>query len=263
MRFKKITKSIICSALSLIMFSAILFPLRTYADAGGEIIVSAAGSLKDAFKEIGALFEKGHPGIKVLFNFGASGVLRRQIEGGAPVDILASASVDEITTLDAEGLIIKGTRFDFAENSIVLIAPAGFGLVQSFNDLKKTGVKRIAICNPETVPAGKYSKEALMHMGQWDSLNQKFVFAENVRQALDYAVRNEVDAAMVFQTDALNRNNLRVIKAPPETYGKAIYSAAAIRNSGHQQAASEFLSFLKSPEARTILKKYGFKMPGR
>jgi molybdate transport system substrate-binding protein len=252
-------KKIICVSLLLILC---LLPGLVCAESGKELIISAAASLKDVFQEIGNGFENSQRNVKVRFNFGASGILARQIEGGAPVDILASASVTEINALETEGLIVRGSRYDFAGNRIVLITPVSLKGIDSLPDLQKAGIRRIAIGSPKTVPAGKYSEEALVHEGLWESLKEKFIFTENVRQALDYVSRGEVDAAIVFYTDALVKlKNVRLIEIPADSYSKPIYCAAVIKNSSSTPTAKNFILYLKSPEAREILKKYGFTLP--
>ena len=127
-----------------------------------EIVVSAAISLKNAFTEIGVLYEKSHPGSKVSFNFGASGDLLRQIQGGAPVAVFASAAQKDMDTLEQAGLLIPGSRANFAGNSVVLVQPRqAIAKLAGFPDLAEYEVKKIAIGNPKTVPAGRYATEVL------------------------------------------------------------------------------------------------------
>ena len=200
-------------------------------------------------------------GTKVIFNFGASGMLQRQIEGGAPSDIFASASPKEMDSLESGGFLIKGTRSNFAGNSIVLIVPSQSGSrIRSFEDLRKKEVRRMAIGNPATVPAGKYSEEVLKTSLLWDALKDKIVLCENVRQVMDYTARNEVDAGMVFRTDAGNSKDINIIsEASEQSHKPVLYVIAAIRGSGHDRLAKEFISMLMSDEGRNILKKYGFR----
>ena len=138
-----------------------------------EITVSAAISLKNAFEEIGTLFESQNTGAKVVFNFGASGDLARQIEGGAPVDVFASAAQKDMDQIDTKGLIDGATRFNFVKNTIVLIQSAASTLeIKGFEDLLKPEIKMISIGNPQTVPAGKYAQEVLMHVQDMGRHNQ-------------------------------------------------------------------------------------------
>lgn len=229
--------------------------------AGSEITVSAALSLKAPFVEMARSFERRHPGTKVIFNFGASGILQKQIEGGAPADIFASASPKEMDLLESGGFLIKGTRSNFAGNSIVLIAPSQSRLqIRSFDDLVKKEIRRIAIGNPATVPAGKYAEEALKSSGMWEAVKDKIVLCEHVRQVMDYAVRNEADAGMVFLTDAINSEDIKIVsEAPEQSHKPVVYVIAAIKGARDEALVRDFISMLLSDEGRKILKKYGFR----
>jgi molybdate transport system substrate-binding protein len=228
--------------------------------AGSGITVSAALSLKAPFENMGRLFE-AKTGTKVTFNFGASGMLQRQIEGGAPSDIFASASPKEMDALESGGFLIKGTRSNFAGNGIVLIVPSQSRLrTKSLEDLRKKEVRRIAIGNPTTVPAGKYAEEVLKSSGLWETLKDKVVLCENVRQVMDYTARNEVDAGMVFRTDASAGKDVEIIsEASEQSHKPVLYIIAAIKGSGHDKLAKEFISMLLSDDGRKIMKKYGFR----
>ncbi|HEY2848075.1 MAG TPA: molybdate ABC transporter substrate-binding protein, partial [Pyrinomonadaceae bacterium] len=171
--------------------------------AGGGLIVSAAASLKDAFGEVAAIY-KQRTGQEVTFNFGASGTLEKQIETGADVDVFASAGKEQMDQLASKGLIDDTTRHDFAKNELVLIVPQDSKLrIATLDDLRGADVKRIAVGNPKTVPAGQYAKEVFGSMKVDDAFRQKLVLAEDVRQVLDYVIRGEVDAGLVYRTDAL------------------------------------------------------------
>jgi molybdate transport system substrate-binding protein len=227
-----------------------------------EITVSAALSLKAAFEEIGRLFEQSRPGTRVLFNFAASGVLQRQIESGAPVDVFASASAAEIDALERKGLLLPGTRKDLARNGMVLIKGAGQGpALTSFEDLAGPEIKRIAMGNPATVPAGKYSVEVLRHYHLYDTLRDRLVLCENVRQVLDYVARGEVDAGLVFLTDAKGRTHdvAIVAAAAPESHAPAIYQMAVTAGSRQQETAGAFVLFTSTAKARSALAKQGFR----
>ncbi|MBL8541505.1 MAG: molybdate ABC transporter substrate-binding protein, partial [Betaproteobacteria bacterium] len=166
---------------------ALLAPLYALAE---ELVVSAAASLTNAFKGIGASFEQTHPGVKVVFNFAASGPLLQQIAQGAPADIFASADQESMDKAQQQNLIVAATRTDFVANKLVLVTPADSALgVKSLADLTKPEVKRIAIGSPTSVPAGRYAKGALEAAKLWDTLTPKFVFADSVRQALAYVAR--------------------------------------------------------------------------
>lgn len=141
-------------------------------------------------------------GHKVAFIFGASGELERQIEAGAPASVFASAGQREMDQLQSKGLVESGTRVNFARNSLVIIVPSGSTLhVSPVEELAGPQIQRIALGDPQTVPAGVYARELLERVNLWTRLQSRLVFAENVRQVLDYVMRGEVDAGIVYATD--------------------------------------------------------------
>ncbi len=165
--------------------------------APSEITVAAAISLKDVFREIGQIYEL-RTGTKVNFNSSASGILQKQIEGGAPVDVFASAGEKQMNKLEAKGLIVQESRRDFGRNVLVLVAPIDSQLnILSFNDLDNPKLKRLAIADPKTVPARQYTQQLLANMKLWEKVQPQRILSENVRQALDYVVRGEVDTGIV------------------------------------------------------------------
>jgi molybdate transport system substrate-binding protein len=227
-----------------------------------EITVSAAISLKNAFEDLGKIFEEKHPWTKVRFNFGASGDLARQIEAGAPVDVFASAAQKDMDDIDQKGLITPGSRMNFAGNSVVLVKSGTSQIrIESFEDLRKPQVKKIVIGNPKSVPAGRYAEEVLKYLHLWEAIQDKLVFAEHVRQAVDYVVRNEVDAAMVYSTDAMIRpKEVRIItKAPEKSHQPIIYPIGVVKGSKNQSLAKEVITLVLSPQGKNLLNKYGFE----
>jgi molybdate transport system substrate-binding protein len=238
----------------------------TQAHTDSEIIVSAAISLKNAFEDIGRIFQERNPDAKLLLNFGASGDLARQIEAGAPVDVFASAAQKDMDDLDRKGLIIKGTRKDFAGNKVVLIISAKSAIhPTSFNDLRRGEIQKIAIGNPKTVPAGRYAEEVLRYFDLWEVIKDRLIFAENVRQVLDYVARGEVDAGMVYSTDALVRaKEVRVVaEAPEQSHAPVVYPIAVVMGSKKEVFAREFIAIVTSKEGEKILEKYGFRVLGQ
>jgi len=239
-----------------------LFSWSVFAAAPKEITVSAAASLKNAFEDIGKAFEAKNRGVKVYFNFGASGDLKRQIEGGAPVDVFASAAQREMDDLERQGGTVAGTRRNFAGNEIVLARPSAFTIqIKSFVDLTKQEMKRIAIGNPPSVPAGMYAEQVLKYFGVWETIKDKLVFGESVRQVLDYVARGEVDAGIVFSTDALVRSKdvVVVVKAPEGSHVAVVYPIAIVKNTKNEMLAKNFVDWVTSDNGRRILEKYGFK----
>jgi molybdate transport system substrate-binding protein len=234
----------------------------SFAQIAKEITVSAAISLQNAFEEIGRIFKGHHPEARLLFNFGASGDLARQIEAGAPVDVFASSAQKDMDDIDRKGLILSGSRTNFAGNGVVLIKPTLSSIrIESFEDLKKAEVKRIVIGNPKTVPAGRYAEEVLKSLKLRDGIMDKLVLVENVRQALDYVARNEVDAGMVYTTDAMIRSKeVRIVmKAPQGSHQPVVYPIGVVKGSKDESLARDFITFAVSGDGKDILKKYGFE----
>ncbi len=228
-----------------------------------QITVSAAASLTEAFTDMEKEFETENPDIDVVYNFGASGTLRTQIEGGAPIDVFASAAQDQMDMLASKGFIYNDTREDFVENSLVMIVPKGNALeLTGMQDLTKTEVEKISIGNPETVPAGKYAKEALTNAGLWDSVSGKMLMAENVKQALVYVERGEAEAGFVFSTDASSAENgsIEVITSVPVTT-PITYPIAVLSSTQHQEDSQLFIDFVTGEKGKSILEQYGFSIP--
>lgn len=224
-----------------------------------EVLVSAAVSLKDAFTELAQLHEQ-RTGIKIRFNFGASGALQKQIEAGAPVDVFASAGAKQMDELNAKALIVSASRRDFAGNVLVLIQPLDGASMSSFADLAKPEVKKIAMGNPKTVPAGQYTQQIFNRMKLLPGIQPKLIYAEDVRQVLDYVVRGEVDAGVVYSSDAqAGGSSVRIIaRAPDDTHDPILYPIAILRESKNAEAAQKFIELLVSPEGQSILAKHGF-----
>jgi molybdate transport system substrate-binding protein len=229
-----------------------------------ELTVSAAASLTDAFQKIGAEFEKRHPKVKIAYNFAASGALATQIELGAPVDVFASASDKDMDRLAGKHLLLPGTRKVFARNSLVVIVPKSSKLrVKKLADLKMDSIKRIATGNPETTPGGRYAMQALKAAGIADAIKDKLVYGADIRQARAYVVRNEVDAAIVFSTDAAIEGIRTACKIPDSLHEKITYPAAVLKASKDQSMAKDYLAFLQSRRGRAILASFGFQSPER
>ncbi len=226
-----------------------------------EIVVSAAASLTNAFDVVKKDFEAAHPGLKVVANYGASGALLKQMENGAPVDVFASADEQTMDQAAAKGLILPGTRRDFARNALVLVVPADSRLaLTGERDLAGSAVLRIALGNPDSVPAGRYARECLELAGLWDALRPKYIYGNNVRQVLDYVSRGEVDAAFVFSTDARQAGaRVRVVREVP-TKTPALYPVAVIAT-GQKTEAKAFVDFLLGLEGQRILQSFGFRKP--
>ncbi len=220
-----------------------------------DLTVSAAASLTQAFQEIGAQFEAQHPGTKLKFNFGASGALAQQIINGAPVDVFASADTDTM----AKAVVYAVDSKVFTSNRLVLVTPvqANLGLKQ-LTDLKKPEVKRFAMGVPASVPAGHYALGALEKAGLWTALKDKVISTQNVRQALDYVARGEVDAGFVYASDAqLMADKVKVAFTIP-TATPIQYPMAKVAASTQSETANKFIGFVMSAPGQAVLKKHGF-----
>ncbi|MET0208975.1 MAG: molybdate ABC transporter substrate-binding protein [Burkholderiaceae bacterium] len=227
-----------------------------------DVTVSAAASLTNAFKELAPAFEAQHPGTRLQLNFAASDSLLAQISKGAPVDVFASADQDTMDRAQQQKLLAEGTRRNFVSNALVVITPVEGGLaLKTLADLQRPTVKRIAIGKPEGVPAGRYAKSALEAATLWTAVEPKAVYAQNVRQALDYVARGEAEAGFVYATDALVlKDKVRTLFSVP-TETPISYPIAAIAGSPNAEGARQFLSFVLSPAGQTVLAKYGFQKP--
>jgi molybdate transport system substrate-binding protein len=225
-----------------------------------QLTVSAASSLTEAFKQITQQFQAANPGVTVRLNFAGSGQLMQQIIAGAPVDVLASADPDTLQRGINQGVLDAATRRDFARNSLVMVTP----LQEKFSTLQALAsaeVQRIAIGKPASVPAGRYAQQALQAAKVWDVVQPKLVFADNVRQALDYVARGEVQAALVYRTDAqLLPGKLR-IAAQLTGHAPIVYPAVAVKGSAQAALARRFIAYLFTPAAQQILQQQGFAAP--
>lgn len=228
----------------------------------GDLVVSAAASLTNAFKDVAQAYEKEHAGTKVILNFGASDVLLQQIVKGAPADVFASADQKAMDKAVEEKAVKPDTRIDFAANQVVLIVPTdGKANITALKDLTRDDIKRIAYGNPASVPVGRYTQGALQAAGLWDAVQAKSVLAQNVRQSLDYVSRGEVDAGFVFATDAaVMPDKVKVaVRVPSQT--PVTYPIAVTARDDAAKEAQSFVAYVMSPAGQEILSRYGFQKP--
>jgi molybdate transport system substrate-binding protein len=239
---------------------AILFLfLQVKPATAAELFVSSAISLREAFLQIGASFERKHPGDKVIFNFAASGELALQIERSAPADVFVSASNTEMSRLQSKQLIAAGSVKAFAGNRLVLIVPSGGKRINSLQQL--TTLESLAIGNPATVPAGKYAAEALKRANVYSQLvsGKKLILSESVRQALVYVQSGNVDAGIVYATDGLAGKKVDIaLIIPDNLHEPIVYPIALLRDSKQVELGRAFIDLVTSLEGRSILKSKGF-----
>jgi len=245
------------SSFVLAMYLAVASPAVTAAD----VTVFAAASLKEAMDEQAKTFEAG-TGNKVIVSYGASNTLAKQIEAGAPADIFISADLDWMDYLDQKKLLAPNTRFDLLRNTLVLIAPSSSNstlrIGPNFALAAALGSEKLAMANPDSVPAGKYGKSALEKLGAWGSVEKQVARAENVRAALALVSRGEAPFGIVYRTDALADKGVKIVDTfPSDSHPPIIYPAALLATS-KSAAAKPLLDYVRSAPARSVWEKYGF-----
>ena len=240
-------------------FFAFLVFTTALAARAAKLNVFAAASLSDALNEIAKTYEPAS-GDKLRFNLAASSLLARQIKEGAPADVFFSADELKMDDLAKANLILPDTRRTLLGNTLVIVGNAENGAaISTPADLAKTRIGRIALADPQTVPAGIYAKQFLQSSGLWETLSVKVVPTENVRACLAAVESGNVDAGIVYKTDALISKNVKIACEIPANEGpKITYPLAVIKDTKHQEAARKFAAYLTSPEARAIFGKYGF-----
>jgi molybdate transport system substrate-binding protein len=232
---------------------------------GRDVLVFAAASLKNALDEISAQWQR-ESGKKAAISYAASNTLIKQIEQGAPVDILISADLDWMDYGQQKGLIKPGTRSNLLGNRLVLVAPKDSNIsanIQPGFDLAallKGG--RLAMGNVDAVPAGKYGKAALEKLGAWDGVRDKIAQAESVRAALLLVARGEAPLGIVYQTDAASDPTVKIVGTFPENTHPPIIYPIALTKESTSPDASAFLNFIRSPAARPIFERQGFTVLG-
>jgi molybdate transport system substrate-binding protein len=223
-----------------------------------ELTVSAAASLQDALNKIKTDFENEHPNIVINYNFGASGALQQQIAQGAPVDLFFSAAEDKFDQLIEKGLIAKDKEVDLVGNDLVLVVPKDSSKdINTFDDIIKAD--RVSLGIPASVPAGKYAKQTLENLKLWESIEHKAVYAKDVRQVLTYVETGNVDAGIVYKTDALLSKKVKLVAVAEEnTHQPIVYPVGVIKETANPKEAQQFYEYLQSEKSLGVLKKYGF-----
>lgn len=229
-----------------------------------ELTIAAAASLTDVSKEIAAAYAKAAPNVKLTFTYGASGALQTQIEQGAPVDVFMSAAQKQMDALEKENLLLSGTRADLLKNKVVLIVPGDSKLdIASFNDLAGNKVEKVAMGDPQSVPAGQYAEKVLTSLEILDAVKAKANYGTDVRQVLTWVESGDVDCGVVYATDAATSDKVKVVcEAPADVAPKITYPVAVLASSKQAEAAKSFLAYLKTPDAAALFEKYGFVMAG-
>jgi len=242
------------------LFILLLSGCTSLPDSKTVLTISAAASMEDALLHIKKQYEANHPNVSLSFNFASSGTLQKQIEQGAPVDIFISAAAGPFENLKTKGFIVPQQSDDLVYNELVLITSNMFRTpIDSLHDLTREPIKTIAIGIPETVPAGTYAKKWLKSEKLWEPLNNKLVFAKDVRQVLMYVESQNAEAGIVYRTDALLSKDVRIVmKASNSINRQIIYKAGIIQSSPYKEEAMDFLRYLQSTEAEKVFKNFGF-----
>lgn len=226
-----------------------------------NVTVFAAASLKEAMDAQAKQFEAS-TGNKVIVSYAGSNTLAKQVEGGAPADIFISADTDWMDYVDQRHLLAPGTRVTLLRNTLVLIEPASgksaLKIAPGFDLSAALAGGKLAMANPDSVPAGKYGKSALEKLEVWTSVEKQAARAENVRAALALVSRNEAPFGIVYSTDAFADKGVRVVDTfPADTHPPIVYPAAVLASS-QSPAAKPLLDYLKSDAAKVVWEKYGF-----
>lgn len=225
----------------------------------GTVTVFAAKSMTDCMDDLIEKYGENNANVTVSANYASSGDLQSQIENGAPCDLFLSAAQKQMDALSEENLIAADTRSDLLTNQAVLVVPADADAVKSFDDLASDTVKKVAIGNPDSVPAGQYAQEILTNLGTWDIVSKKAVLGSDVRQVLAWCETGEVDAGIVYATDAAITDGVKTVCAAPEdSCAPVTYPVALTAEGADNQAAEDFLAFLKTGEAAAVFEAYGF-----
>jgi molybdate transport system substrate-binding protein len=227
---------------------------------GGDLVVFAAASLKNALDNINVQWSK-ETGKSAKISYAASSALAKQIEGGAPAQMFISADIPWMDYIEKKDLIKKETRSDLLGNRIVLIAPKdkakAVDIKPGFDIAKAIGDGRLSVANVESVPAGRYGKASLEKLGVWDKVKDKLAQAENVRAALLLVSRGEAPAGIVYQTDAASDKGVAIIGTfPADTHPPIIYPIALLKDAGPDAAA--LLAYIKSDKAKPRFEAEGF-----
>lgn len=242
------------SGLFCLMVLAVNSPVR-----GEEILVSAAASLTDVLREIGKAYESKSQN-KVSFNFGSSSGLARQIDEGAPADLFFSADVEKMDALEKRGRIDPATRRNLLSNQLVIVVPRDSTLtIRSPKDLLEAGVKRVAVAEPSSVPAGIYARKYFVEEGIWEKLKNEVVPVLDARATLAAVESGNVDAGVVYKTDAAVSRKIKVVYEVPVGRGpKIVYPLAVVKESRKREACRDFLRFLLSEAGKGVFKRHGF-----
>jgi molybdate transport system substrate-binding protein len=241
-----------------LLFAILLATMTSTVALAGEIHLSAGAGMKEVLIELSEQFAKTHPGTMFIRNWGPSGTLALQIENGAPTDLFVSANEKWIYYLREKNLLDNSKVSPFAWNSIVVIGNPALG-ISSMKELAR--LDRIALGNPDSAPAGEMALEAIRTAGIEKQLNGRLVRTRDVLESLMYAESGVVDASFVHLTEALTAKKAKILFTVPQNlYTRVPYTMGVTKKGASNVEVTRFYDYLKSPEARTILKRYGYAL---
>lgn len=248
---------------ALVMALACRVAAAAEAPAADSVLLFAAASTTDAVEELQTVFERQHPGMRLKVSFAASSTLAKQIAAGAGADLFLSANREWADYLEKEKLAAR--RHDLLANRLVIVLPADSPLqIEGPRGLLAAGVRRLALGDPDSVPAGVYAKQALTKLDLWDQLRVKVVSGADVRQALQFVETGAAEAGIVYATDAAAAKRVRVAaKIDPQLTEPIVYPLVLVRKAAGQaptEAAEKYYHFLQSKEAAAVFRKYGFEV---
>lgn len=226
-----------------------------------SMTLSAAASLKDAMTEIQDLYAKEEPDVTLAITFGSSGSLAEQIQQGADVDVFLSASTKYMNNLKDAELLSNDTIKELLGNDVVLIVPKdSTATITDFAQVVDPSIKKVAIGEPSTVPAGQYAVDVFNHYNVMDQITDKLVYGKDVKEVLTWVETGNVDAGVVYSTDAKVSDSVKTIAvASDESHKAIIYPTAVIKTSKNPEPAQAFIDFLSTDAAKDVFVKYGFK----
>lgn len=224
-----------------------------------NLTVSAAASLTDCMEEIKELYIKQNPNVDITYNFAGSGSLQQQIEQGAPADIFFSAGKKQMNALVDSELMLNDSIKDILQNKVVLITPKGEKTIDTFEELIDDNIEKVAIGDPGSVPAGQYAEEVLNNLNLYNELESRIVFAKDVREVLSWVETMNVDAGLVYQTDAQISDKITISAVAPEgSHTPVIYPVGIVKDTKNAEESQKFMDFLFEEEAKELFIKYGF-----
>jgi molybdate transport system substrate-binding protein len=225
-----------------------------------SLTIAAASNLTDAFAEIGPLFTS-KTGVPVVFSFGATADLAKQIENGAPFDVFAAADTEHVEQLERKGLLTPGTRALYARGRLVMWLPPGSNLkAERIQDITAKAFERIAIAKPDVAPYGLAAVESLRALGIWNEIEPRVIYAQNVSQAKQYAATGNAEVAFIPLSIVKPGEGI-YLEVDEESHKPIDQALGIIKDSSKQGAARQFVDFLLSPEGQEILVKHGYNKP--